>query len=417
MDMDKDSKKMLDFETIEGICSVVKKVTAEAKARMLKTSGTMNIAEIMNRHHLENQHSDIIGFLLDPNEKHHHPEYGAQFLSLLKENGLGITGDKIVSVEREDSTDEARRMDLFLTTKKDCIIIENKIYAGDQNQQIADYAKFVEEKFGATKNVFVVYLTLFGKEPSESSLSEEQLARLKAESRFVNVSYAEGILSWLEGLETKREEKELNAALIQYIDVVKGLTNQRQEVFNMNEEMARELMDEYGSLNRGQLREKMELLYSFENNIKLVLFTNFFEDVYNGAIEKAGDKMHLFCNGNFDYKTVAEWKEDVAKFQNNFGVRYNDIDRKLTVDLFVSDLNANRFVFGFISDDESADFSDDLKDYGTLVREHGYNTAAIPGSWFVNAILAKDFRNGTDWEIYNKTTLATHVVENWFVIE
>lgn len=100
--MDENSKKALDCKTIEEICSVMKKVTAEAKARMLKAPGTVNIAEIMNRHHLENQHSDIIGFLLDANEKHHHPEYGAQFLSLLKENGLGITGDKIVSVERED---------------------------------------------------------------------------------------------------------------------------------------------------------------------------------------------------------------------------------------------------------------------------------------------------------------------------
>lgn len=308
-------------------------------------------------------------------------------------------------------------MDLFLTTDEDCIIIENKIYAGDQNQQIADYAKFVEEKFGATKNVFVVYLTLFGKEPSESSLSEEQLARMKAEDRFSNISYAEGILSWLEGLETKREEKELNAALIQYIDVAKGLTNQRQEVFNMNEEMARELMNEYGGLKRGQLREKMELLYSFENNIKLVLFMNFFKDVYNGAIEKAGGKVHLFCNGNFDYKTVAEWKKDVARLQKNFGVRYDNIDKKQAVDLFVSDLNANRFVFGLISDDKSEALSDYLKDYGTLVREPGYNAAAVPGSWFVNAILAKDFRNGADWETYNKTMLATHVVENWFVIE
>lgn len=216
-----------DFLEIEEICSAMKKITETANDKIFKTPGTMNLAEIMNCHHLENQHSDIIAFLLNPNEKHHHPEYGAKFLETLKENGLHLDGSKIVSVKREDSTDEARRMDLLLTTdENEAIILENKIYAGDQPDKISDYVKFVKKEFGTTQNIFVVYLTLFGKEPTEISLSKEQLARLKVDNRFINLSYSKGILSWLARLGTRPDERELFGAVVQYIDIVKGLTNQ-----------------------------------------------------------------------------------------------------------------------------------------------------------------------------------------------
>lgn len=224
--MDATKTENLTFSQIEEICSDMKKITEAANEKILKTQGTMNLAEIMNRNHLENQHSNIIAFLLDPNEKHHHPEYGAKFLEILKENGLHIKGKKIVSVKREDSTDEARRMDLLLITdENDAIIIENKIYAGDQPNQILDYVKYVEKEFGTSQNIFVVYLTLDGKEPSENSLSKEQLARLKIENRFINLSYSEDILSWLNKLGARPEEQSLFGAIVQYIDVVKGLTN------------------------------------------------------------------------------------------------------------------------------------------------------------------------------------------------
>lgn len=108
-----------NFSQIEEICFSMKKVTETANEKILKTPGTMNLAEIMNRYHLENQHSDIIVFLLNPNEKHHHPEYGTEFLEMLRENELHVDGNKIVSVKRENSTDEARRAGVF---RSDCSI-------------------------------------------------------------------------------------------------------------------------------------------------------------------------------------------------------------------------------------------------------------------------------------------------------
>ena len=97
----------------------MKSLSSKINELKIKTPGTMNVAEIMNRHHLENQHSNIIAFLVNPSEIHNHPEYGALFLNILKEKGLGIDGKEINKVFRENSTDELRRMDIFIETDSD----------------------------------------------------------------------------------------------------------------------------------------------------------------------------------------------------------------------------------------------------------------------------------------------------------
>lgn len=390
-----------NIQEFENVCSSMKRITEQVQKKRQNSPGTMNLMEITNRHHLENQHSNILSFLLDAREKHHHPEYGEAFLAILKNKGLKIQGTKILSVTRENSTEDARRMDLFIQTDKDYIIIENKIYAEDQFRQIADYKDFVEEHYSSSEKVFIVYLTPFGKEPSEKSISTAELNLLKNQNRHISLSYKADILFWLEGLKTRNEEKVLNAGLIQYIDVIKGITNQREEVFNMNQELSKELFNEYGNLTREQLREKMLAVHSFENNIKLVLFINFFGDIY----KEANGKILLLCNGRADYKNLDEWKTDVLKLQNRFGVRFTGegIDK----DLFVSDLNAGRFTFAYTTNAEVLDSG-----FGDKVVDEAYAQAVKPTSWFLNAILAA----GEDWE-ENNGKLSTHVVKNWFGIK
>ena len=385
----------------ENLCETMNRINKDVQEKRLNSPGTMNMAEIMNRHHLENQHSNIISFLLDAKEKHHHPEYGEVFLAILKDKGLALKGSKITAVERENPTDEARRMDIFIQTEKDYIIIENKINAEDQFRQIEDYKNFVEEHFSADENVFIVYLTPYGKEPSERSISKDNLALLKEQKRYISLSYQDDILHWLEKVTTRDSEKELAAGLTQYIDVIKGITNQRKEVFNMNQELSMELYNEYGKLNRRQLREKMLAVHSFEDNINLVLFINFFEDIYN----EANGKLSLICKGRADYTGLDEWKKDVLKTQSHFGVRFTGTG--IEKDLIVSDIQSGYFLYGYTTDKEPMHPS-----FGDFVKEEGYVQAVKPGTWFLNAILAC----GEDWESkYGK--LSTHVVRNWFDIK
>lgn len=206
-------------------------------------------------------------------------------------------------------------------------------------------------------------------------------------------------------LKTKNEEDVLNAGIIQYIDVVEAISNQRKETFNMNQEISKELLKEYGNLSREQLREKLIALHEFQNNISLVLFINFFEDVYkeaNGKLVKGG--FVLLCNDK-DYENIDTWKDDVVKSQEKFGVRYYDYENDQTTDLFVRDLKSNKFVF-------ACKEGEYLNEYGFPIKVEGYASAVEPESWFVNAIFARD-----DWEIRCKKKLSTHVVENWFCIK
>lgn len=389
----------MDLTIINDLCESITEINQRVEKNRLNIPGTMNIAEIMNRHRLENQHSNILAFLIDPNEKHNHKEYGDSFLEVLKKKGLKLHDDSVGLVIREDTTDELRRIDLLINTTSDTIIIENKIGADDQQNQIEDYLSSHENFVGSSENIFVVYLTPFGKEPSEKSISKERLHELKETCRYVSLSYSKDILDWLSTLKTKNEEDVLKAGIIQYIDVVKAVSNKRKEVFNMSQEISKELLEEYGSLTREQLREKLIAVQEFQNNINLVLFINFFEDAY----KEAKGKLVLFCNNKFDYKSIDEWKNDVVKFQERFGVRC--YENNLTQDLFVRDLKSNKFVFACKEKEIPIGCENPIK-------VDGYASADEPKSWFVNAIFAID-----NWEIRCKNKLSTHVVKNWFNIK
>ncbi len=401
------SEMKINFEIIDDLCKTMTVINQKVEDNRLKTPGTMNIAEIMNRHHLENQHSNVLSFLIDPKEKHNHKEYGELFLSLLKERGLKLQGNRILSVTREDSTDEARRMDLFIETDSDSIILENKVCAGDQDFQIEDYLTYVENLTETSENVFVVYLTISGKDPSEKSISTEKLQELKDQKRFINLSYSKDILNWLLELKTKNEEDILRAGIIQYIDVVKAISNQRKEVFNMDQAIAKELVNEYRELTREKLKEKMIALYSFQNNINIVLFINFFKDVF----QEANGKLILFCKNKDTYDSIEEWENDVITNQEYFGVRYTE--NNSTIDLFMSDLISNRFVFACKGDKK-------ISSIGSQITFNGYTFASEPAnSWFLNAILAmpdNKKNDNLDWERRNKSKLSSHVVKNWFNI-
>lgn len=75
-----------------------------------------------------------------------------------------------IGYKNNDST-EGGRIDIFVyDNKKNAIIIENKIYAGDQKNQLLRYYNY------AFKNKFkfnIIYLTLYGDAASEDSVGNK----------------------------------------------------------------------------------------------------------------------------------------------------------------------------------------------------------------------------------------------------
>jgi hypothetical protein len=114
------------------------------------------------------------------------------------------------------SEDEGGRIDLVIESKGRRILIENKIFAGDQPKQLLRYHRF-------DRDAILYYLTLFGAQPSGESTGNGQLT----DEQFTCISYESDILNWLEACREKATRlPNVRETIAQYIELVKQLTNQ-----------------------------------------------------------------------------------------------------------------------------------------------------------------------------------------------
>lgn len=153
-----------------------------------------NIFEILGEKYSELAHSAFISNLLNPKGSH---ALGAEPLRLFL-NNIGLTGwiDKDinnaeVNIEvavNGETDDEWGRMDIMIKTNEKIIIIENKIYAGDQPMQLKRYKTYAERHFGQKHTL--LYLTLDGHPASDLSASNLQEGR-----DYFAISYKKDILN------------------------------------------------------------------------------------------------------------------------------------------------------------------------------------------------------------------------------
>ena len=114
------------------------------------------------------------------------------------------------------------------------LIIENKIYAGDQDKQLTRYDNYGKTTFGAD-GYLLVYLTLYGCDASKESTATKSAE----EVGYLRLSYAEDILRWLEQCVRLADNKPLvRESLNQYIRTIKQLTYQ-----DMNQENIQKIID------------------------------------------------------------------------------------------------------------------------------------------------------------------------------
>ena len=162
-------------ETTE-LLTRINSILASHKERSSAHSDRFNIFQVLNITSDEVRlHSKFIAELLDPKGTH---EKGSIFLNrffeLTDSTGLFNTDSVTVTVEFHIgpvTPTTGGRIDILIQDHlENALIIENKIYAGDQENQLLryfNYAKTLEKRGGAFK---LLYLTLFEKNASEYSL-------------------------------------------------------------------------------------------------------------------------------------------------------------------------------------------------------------------------------------------------------
>lgn len=175
-------------------------------------------------------HSRFIAEMLNPVGVH---GFKDEFLKIfIKTIGLKIDlNTKGCKVQAEYYTGKINRtkteggsIDILVQeglSAENVIMIENKIYAGEQQNQLLRYS----EVFPKGK---LLYLTLNG----DDSLQKT------AEGKYIPISYQSDIINWLEKCKEKSvDHPTLRETIKQYIQLIKKLTNQ-----NINKEMDKELV-------------------------------------------------------------------------------------------------------------------------------------------------------------------------------
>ena len=154
------------------------------------------------------------------------------FLTLFLKK-IGIEDENIYDKNWEVTREKAFDLDTikgrldFEIKSKDCIyIIEMKIDAGDQPEQLIRYQEFAKEQH---KKYKIFYLTLDGHNASKKSIGEEENLEENQKVEYTNISFKEEILNWLENCLKLVEGKENKLACInQYIASINKILGEKE---------------------------------------------------------------------------------------------------------------------------------------------------------------------------------------------
>ena len=207
------------------------------QAQRIKDGDTFNVFSILGLQSYEvRTHSAFIGELLSPTGSHGcNDKLLAAFLKSVPALADFVFNTKNAEVTLEASIGttnktmtEGGRIDLLIKSGNKVIVIENKIYADDQKNQMKRYQNFCQQY----DDYRLLYLNLDGIEPSEDSIVDMVL-----DEDYHIISYSEDILYWLEQCKKVCKNRMLVlSSIVQYSNLIKELTNQ------MNDNTEKELM-------------------------------------------------------------------------------------------------------------------------------------------------------------------------------
>lgn len=295
-------KSFLDEEELKTnrlneIFSKIKIIIEEVKNEMKKFPPQFCIFDVVNLQRHENYNSNLLAeflkinieneatklsfvkdFLIYLNDKFKWGYYGFESIEELEK-----INHSDIRIRREEYAG-SRRIDLFISYKKDfAIIIENKIYAGEQDNQLDDY--YQNKKKDNYKKLYMIFLTPSGYEPY--TLSEKSKKELG--NNFQTLKHSD-IALWLENiLENKKysflhdsnilfkdndnkyikDYRLLKSAMIQTIHNANMISNNTKEL-DMTKSKIQKLLEEH-LFNDIQTVEDAEEYKQMFNKINLIL--------------------------------------------------------------------------------------------------------------------------------------------------
>lgn len=267
---------------ISSLFAEIYKINSSQRKEANESATSFNIFKVLRLESDEvGLHSRFIGELLNPNGMH---EQGFLFLKLFvhtlntKTHPLEYNDEELASaiviIEEhvgnvaEDYT-RGGRIDIVVRFQTQSpIVIENKIYAGDQPKQLWRYKQEYPD-------CNLIYLTLHGYQPSTDSLYKIPITDVHC------IAYEHQIVKWLnQCAEKSRNKPSLFETLNQYIKLLKDMTD--------------------NSLSSTE-SETMDLVFKCKENLSAAFQLIHLED-------------------NIKQKTVAMWAAEIKKISEGFGL-------------------------------------------------------------------------------------------------
>lgn len=242
---------------------------------------------------------------------------------------------------------EYKNIDVYITNGERHIIVENKIWAGDQDRQIERYIEIIakeqsrdfsdtesselessenvaqQELSQAYENIAVLYLAPYKRNPSGYSLGKweiqgEYLVNGDNKVRFKAITYKGEILKWIEKSQAKVGcITNLNAALLFYKDVVQIITNTKENTMSLEK-----------FLTENNMEENMKIVFEIlENKDKII------ESYCEAIVEKCREQIE-----SKDFEIVKTSKD------KKMG-RWNRID--LSYPFMIKPKNCGKYYFAF----------------------------------------------------------------------
>ncbi len=227
----------------QNICISLNQFAQRKSEMRLRGFNDFNYFELLSGRANETSHSKVIAEFLDPSGSHYQ---GNLFLHRFFDL-LGISEFKIQSwqvhteyfIEDEVAKGQGR-IDIALVSEDSFIILENKVYAGEQEAQIYKYVEAIKVKH-QQKKIYVLYLTLNGDDPSSYSLEHYKINdgflydRNQKMAEYNAISYSL-ILEWMHyNLEEVANISNLREAVSQYIKTLKKLLGKDKNIMNLQD--------------------------------------------------------------------------------------------------------------------------------------------------------------------------------------
>lgn len=193
------------------------------------TGENFNVFKIVKIAEDEVKHSAFLAELLNPKGSH---GQGAKFLKLFVDQlNVSDFNCETAIVEAEKyigpvTETTGGQIDIFIEDRmSNCITIENKIYASDQENQLIRYHNYGKHNF---KKQSLFYLTLKGSDASPISVENKQLRiKLDVNKDYELKSYKTEILPWLEKCQREAVSMPLlREGIAHYINIIKHLTGE-----------------------------------------------------------------------------------------------------------------------------------------------------------------------------------------------